>query len=185
MRLPLYGGDEYKEFIINLFADELKWPSERVKQHLNFHAYVKNMEDYVKRFNIIDIALSSVPYADATTEGDALFMGLPVISYHRPEDQGRHSAHVGASLSAEVGHPEWHCITREGIIEQVEKLIRKPENTQEKPFLIQLKTELRRHFTEKLEHREALYIKEYGDALKSAYDLYCPENYKRKSSNPE
>ncbi len=181
MRLPQNGADEYKNYVIKMFAEELGWPSKDVEKHLSFHEFAPDLPTYLKRFNITDIVLSPVPYADTTTEGDALFMGLPVLSYHRPdEDRGRHAAHIGASLCAEVGHPEWHCTSPEALVKQVENLTRAPEKSDEVPYLTRLRMGLRAHFTKDMEARQAQYVQEYGDALRAAYDEHCPEEYKRK-----
>lgn len=55
--------------------------------------------DYLRSYHQIDIALDSYPYNGGTTSCEALWMGVPVVSWCG----GRHVARLGASLLHQVG----------------------------------------------------------------------------------
>ena len=57
----------------------------------------------LESYHPIDIALDSTPYNGVTTTGDALWMGVPVISLRGDRFGGR----ISASILTAAGHPEW------------------------------------------------------------------------------
>ena len=69
---------------------------------LSFHSLAPT-EEYLKRYNQIDIALDPFPYGGGTTTCDALWMGVPVVSMRGETCVSR----GGLSILSNLGHPEW------------------------------------------------------------------------------
>jgi predicted O-linked N-acetylglucosamine transferase (SPINDLY family) len=88
---------EVKELIAGAFAQngvprdrlELLRPAVSVTEHLSLYAQA-------------DIALDTFPYNGTTTTCEALWMGVPVITY----TGDTHAARVGASILNQIGLPE-------------------------------------------------------------------------------
>lgn len=71
------------------------------RQRLVFHAFGP-APAYLKSYHEIDIALDSFPYNGGTTTCEALWMGVPVVSWRG----NRHVARLGASILGHVGLSE-------------------------------------------------------------------------------
>lgn len=83
----------------------------------------RNWSDHMQRYREIDIALDPFPYNGTTTTCEALWMGVPVVTF----TGDRHAARVGASLLAAIGHPELIAIDQESYIEKAIDLAKRPE----------------------------------------------------------
>ena len=62
-----------------------------------------SLQEYLRRFEAVDIALDTMPYSGGTTTCDALWMGVPVVTVPGSRSVSRSATSV---LSA-VGLPEW------------------------------------------------------------------------------
>ena len=61
------------------------------------------LEDYLRLFDGVDIALDSMPYSGGTTSCDTLWMGVPVVT----APGSRSVSRSAASVLSTVGLPEW------------------------------------------------------------------------------
>ena len=61
----------------------------------------KNIEEHLKLYNMIDIALDPIPYGGATTTAEALWMGVPVICQSGYTMAGNLAASVLATANCE------------------------------------------------------------------------------------
>jgi protein O-GlcNAc transferase len=55
-------------------------------------------EDYMRRHNVVDLCLDTVPYPGYTTTIDGLFMGVPVITLAGPTAVGRGGVSILSNL---------------------------------------------------------------------------------------
>jgi len=62
-----------------------------------------SLEDYLRLFDEVDIALDTMPYSGGTTTCDSLWMGVPVITIPGSRSMSRSAA----SVLSTVGMPEW------------------------------------------------------------------------------
>jgi predicted O-linked N-acetylglucosamine transferase (SPINDLY family) len=64
--------------------------------------YTRSVEDHLKLYSRVHVALDTMPYNGTTTTCEALWMGVPVVA----RLGNRHAARVSASLVGAAGFPE-------------------------------------------------------------------------------
>ena len=77
--------------------------------------YEKDEQEYLHKYSEADIALDTFPYPGGGTTCDALYMGLPVITYISTE---RHNSRFGYSLLKNVGLGELCAFSEEEYIQK-------------------------------------------------------------------
>ena len=92
-----FNGDEFTQF-----ARERLRGLGIAPDRLELHGRTKTITEHFAFYNRVDIALDTFPYHGTTTTCDALWMGVPVVTWRGD----RHAARVGASLLHAVGLPE-------------------------------------------------------------------------------
>ena len=86
-------------------------------------AYVPDKGGHLGLYNRIDIALDTFPYNGTTTTCEALWMGVPVVTWRGD----RHAGRVGASLLAVVGLDELVAPSVESYVALAQDLAAQPE----------------------------------------------------------
>jgi protein O-GlcNAc transferase len=102
--------DQFKTYGINTSRVELRGPS--------FH--MQMLEEYAD----IDIALDPFPFSGGVTSCEALYMGVPVITWPQAKVVSRQTY---AFLSI-IGHPEWVANNQEEYVSIAKTLAQSPEN---------------------------------------------------------
>lgn len=90
---------------------------------LVFATRVPRVEDHLARYRHADLFLDCYPYNAHTTAADALFVGLPVLTYMGRAFQGR----VAGSLLSTLEMPELITHTLEAYEEQAYRLASEPQ----------------------------------------------------------
>ena len=75
------------------------------------------VQDYLRWYDAVDIALDPTPYSGGTTTCDALWMGVPVLTVPGPRPASRSAA----SILATVGLPEWVASTPSDYVQRAIK----------------------------------------------------------------
>lgn len=88
------------------------------KERLIFEGYSPHHQ-LLEAYNRVDIALDPWPYSGGLTTCEALWMGVPVITYPGPTFAGRHAA----SHVHNAGYPEWIAESWEEYIQKVVELV--------------------------------------------------------------
>ena len=94
----IFSLDDGKQLVKEKFR-KISFPLERVE----FRPY---SPDYLEQYNDIDIALDTFPYTGGTTTCEALFMGVPVITFRGKTHGARLSASIlnAADINELVAH---------------------------------------------------------------------------------
>lgn len=74
--------------------------------------YTRSVEEHLKLYSRVHVALDTMPYNGTTTTCEALWMGVPVVA----RLGNRHAARVSASLVAAAGFPELVARTDEDFV---------------------------------------------------------------------
>ena len=91
-----------QEFISNRTQDELYDKIKRLGCDMDRVIFQPALPDYFEAISQIDIMLDAYPWVGGTTTLDALYMGVPVISFY----SDRHSTRFGKSILHSVGLDE-------------------------------------------------------------------------------
>jgi predicted O-linked N-acetylglucosamine transferase (SPINDLY family) len=67
------------------------------ESRLTMMAMVPSIAEHMQLYSEIDLAIDTFPYAGTTTTAEALYMGVPVVTYYRGKSP-IHAQNVGASL---------------------------------------------------------------------------------------
>jgi predicted O-linked N-acetylglucosamine transferase (SPINDLY family) len=134
LKSVLLGQPSTRDFVLDLFARSGIAP-ERVEldgpaEHFTF----------LKRYDDIDIALDTFPYNGGTTTMEALWQGVPVLTFKGD----RWAARISASLVLEAGLPDFVAANLDGFVEQGVALA-------SDPAIADRLTELRRTMRARLE----------------------------------
>jgi protein O-GlcNAc transferase len=85
--------------------------------------YLPNPADHLNLYNRIDLALDTFPYNGATTTCEALWMGVPVVTFAGAS----HVARVGLSLLSNLGLEELVARDLDGYVDLALALARDPD----------------------------------------------------------
>ncbi len=96
-----HGSFEKKSMVENIYSAFGAHGLDR--ERLLLSGFEATMNEHLRRYHEIDIALDPFPYNGTTTSLEALWMGVPVITIAGE----KHVSRIGVSLMSNIGHPEW------------------------------------------------------------------------------
>jgi predicted O-linked N-acetylglucosamine transferase (SPINDLY family) len=76
-------------------------------ERISMESFVPSVQEHLAQYALVDLALDTFPYNGTTTTCEALWMGVPVLTYAGQ----RHSARVGLSLMTAMGLAEQFVAT--------------------------------------------------------------------------
>jgi protein O-GlcNAc transferase len=121
------------------------------------------IEEYLRRFDEVDIALDSTPYSGGTTTCDALWMGVPVLTAPGPRPASRSAA----SILTTLGLTDWIASDAEDYVRRAVAL----SSQQEK--LKQLRATLRSRMQASALMDEAGFTRDLENAYRRMWRQYC------------
>jgi protein O-GlcNAc transferase len=126
-----------------------------VADRLDLVGYLPERGGHLALYNRIDIALDTFPYNGTTTTCEALWMGVPVVTWRGD----RHAGRVGASLLAAIGLDDLVAPSLEAYVALARDLAREPARL----------AALSRSLRERLEASPLLDARSLARALEAAY----------------
>jgi predicted O-linked N-acetylglucosamine transferase (SPINDLY family) len=125
-----------------------------------------SLQEYLRGFEAVDIALDTMPYSGGTTTCDALWMGVPVVTVPGSRSVSRSAASV---LSA-VGVPEWIAPSAE---EYVRRAVRFAD---ERDLLAELRGSLRERMRASPLMDQERFTRDLEQAYREMWRKWCEGN---------
>jgi predicted O-linked N-acetylglucosamine transferase (SPINDLY family) len=122
-----------------------------------------SLRDHMAMYNSVDIALDTFPYHGTTTTGDALWMGVPVITLAGD----KHVSRVGASLLAACGVADLVAQNSEQYVELVTNL------ANDRARLTQLHESLREQMKISRLMNAHAYVRDIERAYRQTWRRWC------------
>jgi len=127
--------------------------------------FLPSHKDHMSAYNLMDVALDTIPYNGTTTSCEALWMGVPLIT----KEGERHSSRVGKTLLTAVGLEDWVTSSNE---EYVAKAV---ECVQKRDQLRELKQTLRSRMQGSTLCDHVEFARKFESALRQMWKAWCEE----------
>ena len=132
-------------------------------ERIDFRAQLASTQDHLALYGEADLALDTFPYNGTTTTCEALWMGVPTITWRGD----RHSARVGASLLSRLGLDDLVADDVEGYEQTAIALAQDPER------LTALRTGLRDRMRASQVCDGAAFARDLEQALRNMWHAWC------------
>lgn len=119
------------------------------------------LDDMMRAYCEIDIALDPTPYCGGTTTLQALWMGVPVLTLKG----GHFVSRMGASFMTAAGLSDWIAACNDDYVAKARRF------ASDRPLLMSLKTGLRSKLLERPAWNADLYARDFQNALLSAWKM--------------
>lgn len=146
------------ERVKNLFVEQ-GIASERIE----LRAHVRGVDEHLRQYQDIDIALDTYPYHGTTTTCDALWMGVPVVTLAG----ARHVSRVGQSLLTNVALAELVANTTDEYVELASAL------AGDSPRMQKLRADLRRRMTISPLSDAVAFTRDFEAILRHIWRQWC------------
>lgn len=146
----------HRKNLINFF-EERGISAKRIEM-IGYQDTLPYFETYLK----IDIALDTYPFAGGTTTCDALYMGIPVVTW----SGNRIVSRGGESILRTIGHPEWIAKSGEDYVQKATELAAQKER------LGHLRKSLRETMLQSPLMDAKRFTKHFEDIIESSFDTH-------------
>ena len=123
-------------------------------------------EELLAHYAQIDVAVDPFPYNGGTTTCEALWMGVPVVTW----TGDRFVSRVGATILHHAGHPEWIARSEDEYIETALALAGDPAR------LATLRARLRHDVSHSVLGDTRGFTRRWENALRTAWRRYCAQS---------
>lgn len=130
---------------------------------LLFHGHVDSVEQHLRMYGQVDIALDTFPYCGTTTTCEAMWMGVPVVTLAGDA----HVSRVGVSLLTNVGMPQLIANTEEEYVALATVLASRQRD------LISLRQQLRPLMDKSNLTNKNLLVRSLEQAFRAVWVHYC------------
>ena len=161
----IFSLDDGKELVRERLT-KISFPLDRVE----FRPY---SPDYLEQYNDIDIALDTFPYTGGTTTCEALYMGVPVITFRGKT----HGARLSSSILAAADINE---LIAHSPMDYVKKAI---QLSRRKELIAAYHVGLREHVKHSTLMDKQKYIRELEKVYRAAWIDYCRSTSNKKFSS--
>ena len=121
------------------------------------------LEQYLRLFDDVDIALDTMPYSGGTTTCDTLWMGVPVVSAPGTRSVSRSAA----SVLRNVGLPDWVATSPEDYVRRAVRF------AGERELLADLRSSLRSRMQASPLMQEEQFTRELEQAYREMWRTWC------------
>ena len=110
-----------KEFLTDKLREQFinAWKDPEIFKRVTILEYADTYQAHLVDYNLMDIALDTMPYSGTTTSAESLMMGCPVLCLFDSERQ-YHAQNVSSSFMINSDLPEYVCLSEEEYINKVE-----------------------------------------------------------------
>lgn len=133
------------------------------RDRITMLARTSSLRKHFEKYGEIDIALDTYPYNGTTTSCEAMWMGVPLVSFFGPN----HASRVGLSLLSHVGLQQLAAGSPEDYVNKAVALANEEE----------LRTELRATMRQRLINSPILnaehFARKFEAAMSAIWNVYC------------
>ena len=158
----IFSLDDGKEIVKEKFR-KMSFPLDRVEMR-------PYSPDYLEQYKDIDIALDTFPYTGGTTTCEALYMGVPVITFRGKT----HGARLSASIMTAADITELIAFSPMDYVKKAIQLSRRKE------LIAAYHVGLREHIKNSPLMDEEKYIRELEKNYRAVWKDYCRSTYNKK-----
>ena len=145
------------------------------RDRVSMYPRTKSLNDHFKNYNDIDIALDTYPYNGTTTSCEAMWMGVPMVTFYGPN----HASRVGLSLLTHMGIQELAGASPEEYVNKAVALGLSEE----------VRDELRSTIRERLKNSPIIdathFAKKFENAMTAMWKTYCENPKGRHEPTPD
>jgi predicted O-linked N-acetylglucosamine transferase (SPINDLY family) len=124
-------------------------------ERIDLRTEIKDQDEHMKLYNEVDLALDPFPYNGTTTTCEALWMGVPTVTF----TGDRHASRVGASIMSHAGLSEFVATDIDSYIELASQVATYPDKL----------THLRKNLRNQMKKSDLCNTKQFAELIEEQY----------------